>query len=85
MGVELNAQAESDSYRLNIREIGEHLVHRLMRPWLYFDTICELFGYNARLNKHLKPTHDFIDRIIKQRRTVFKGSDLHQAIDSENM
>jgi hypothetical protein len=74
MGVNLNKLPNSDIYRKNIGEIGEEIIYRVHRPWLYGDFMYHLFGRFARFNIFLKPAHDFINSVIAQRRTLFEES-----------
>lgn len=72
MGVKLSSVAGADEYRLKLYEIGEMLVHRLMRPWMLSDLVCKLTGYHAVLQKLLRPVHSFTTGIINQRRKQFQ-------------
>ncbi|EDS43520.1 cytochrome P450 4C1 [Culex quinquefasciatus] len=72
MGVKLASMAGADEYRKKLYEIGEILVHRLMRPWLISDFVCKITGYQAVLRKLLLPVHAFTTGIINQRRELFQ-------------
>ncbi|XP_039440748.1 cytochrome P450 4C1 [Culex pipiens pallens] len=72
MGVKLASMAGADEYRKKLYEIGEILVHRLMRPWLISDFVCKITGYQAVLRKLLRPVHAFTTGIINQRRELFQ-------------
>ncbi|XP_059608583.1 probable cytochrome P450 4ac1 [Phlebotomus argentipes] len=71
MGVKLETYTGSKEYRSSIRSIGELLLHRFLRPWLYNETLYALSGYRRKLNAHLVPVHAFTRMIIKQRRVQF--------------
>lgn len=72
MGVKMASMAGADEYRKKLYEIGEILVHRLMRPWLISDFVCKITGYQAVLRKLLLPVHAFTTGIINQRRELFQ-------------
>ncbi|XP_058835417.1 cytochrome P450 4C1-like [Topomyia yanbarensis] len=86
MGVKLSSTAGADEYRQKLYEIGEMLVHRLMRPWLHSDLACKLNGYQNALQKLLLPVHSFTTGIINQRRQEFQQiSDKTEVITEENL
>ncbi|XP_055626835.1 probable cytochrome P450 4ac1 [Toxorhynchites rutilus septentrionalis] len=81
MGVKLSTMAGADEYRQKLYEIGDLLVHRLMRPWLFSDFVCKIIGYHAALEKLLLPVHSFTTNIINSRRKQFQLSSA--TIDTE--
>ncbi|EAT34187.1 AAEL013556-PA [Aedes aegypti] len=74
MGVKLSTVSGADVYRTKLYEIGEVLVHRLMRPWLLNDFLCRLTGYKAAFDKLLLPVHLFTTGIINMKRKQFQES-----------
>lgn len=80
MGVKLNTMKEPDLYRQRILEIGDSVVTRLMRPWIYSKFTFKLFGYKAELDKILKPVHKFSSGVIYQRRKFFHENNIGDAI-----
>lgn len=74
MGVKLSTVSGADVYRTKLYEIGEALVHRLMRPWLLNDFLCRLTGYKAAFDKLLLPVHSFTTGIINKKREQFQAS-----------
>ncbi|XP_058463622.1 cytochrome P450 4C1-like [Malaya genurostris] len=87
MGVKLSTMAGADEYRQKLYEIGEMLVHRLMRPWLHNNLACILTGYQNALQKLLLPVHFFTTGIINQRRQEFQQTTVDKAeiITEENL
>lgn len=86
MGVKLSSVSGADEYRRKLYEIGEALIHRLMRPYLLNDFICQLTGYKSAFQKLLLPVHSFTVSIINQRREQFKqNSEQSVDITEENM
>jgi len=59
---------EVEMYAKQIHEIGKMLIHRIAKPWLYPDFIYKLFGYQRKLDKYLKPAHNFTKSIIAKRK-----------------
>ncbi|XP_059620238.1 probable cytochrome P450 4ac1 [Phlebotomus argentipes] len=74
MGVKLESYSGSKEYRSSIQKLGELLLHRFLRPWLYNDTLYTLSGYRKKLDAQLVPVHSFTRMIIKQRRVQFLES-----------
>lgn len=74
MGVKLSSIDGADEYRQKLYELGDLLVHRLMRPWLYSDFLCKITGYHSALQKLLFPIHSFTTNIINSRRKQFQLS-----------
>ncbi|XP_052871103.1 probable cytochrome P450 4ac1 [Anopheles cruzii] len=72
MGVKLDAMEGSLEYRKGLYKVGESLLHRVVRPWLYIDFIFWILGYAGKLARLLKPLHQFTTAIIAQRRQLFR-------------
>ena len=86
MGVKLSTVAGADIYRAKLYEIGEALIHRLMRPWLLNDFLCLLTGYKAAFDKLLLPVHSFTTGIINKKREQFQSStEQYIELTEENM
>lgn len=68
MGIKLDSLDEPDEYRKNIYKIAEHLVMRMVTPWLFSDAIYNFLGYRVQLDKHLNKIHSFTRKIIRTRR-----------------
>jgi cytochrome P450 family 4 len=83
MGVNLETIPNSDNYRKNIFEIGEEIVYRIHRPWLYDDFMYRLLGGFARLNRFLKPAHEFINSVIDRRRASFKELPAEKLVEAQ--
>nr|XP_019525749.2 cytochrome P450 4C1-like [Aedes albopictus] len=86
MGVKLSTVAGADIYRAKLYEIGEALIHRLMRPWLLNDFLCLLTGYKAAFDKLLLPVHSFTTGIINKKREQFQSStEQYSELTEENI
>ncbi|XP_058064864.1 probable cytochrome P450 4ac1, partial [Anopheles bellator] len=72
MGVKLDAMEGSLEYRKGLYKVGEFLLHRVVRPWLYVDFVFWILGYTGKLARLLKPLHQFTTAIIAQRRQLFR-------------
>uniref|UniRef100_A0A182JX22 Uncharacterized protein n=1 Tax=Anopheles christyi TaxID=43041 RepID=A0A182JX22_9DIPT len=84
MGVKLDTLDGAREYREGIYKVGDMLLNRAVRPWLYVDWTWHLLGYMHKLHRLLKPLHLFTTRIIAQRRELFaqgKLKDLSAAED----
>lgn len=68
MGIKIDSLDEPDEYRKNIYKIAEHLVMRMVTPWLFSDAIYNFLGYRVQLDKHLNKIHSFTRKIIRTRR-----------------
>ncbi|KAG5674766.1 hypothetical protein PVAND_004716 [Polypedilum vanderplanki] len=85
MGVKLSDLGNDGIiYRNNIYKIGKFMVHRLIQPWLHFDFIYTLFGYQKEFQRLLKSAHDFTQTIIDKRRKEFKSNHYMTMIKDEN-
>lgn len=71
MGVKLDDVQNSDQYRKTISSIGEMLVHRMTRPWLYQTFIYNYFSKGKAYLKLTDIVHKFSDNIIRKRRQTF--------------
>lgn len=71
MGLKLTDSEECNNYRRSIKEVGERMMHRTVRPWLYNNFIYSLLGYRREFMKVLDPTHKFTNKVIKSRRANF--------------
>lgn len=86
MGVKLDSMENADEYRTNIYKVGEVLVHRLMRPWLYVEWIYWILGYQRQVDRYLDVVHTFTREIIQKRRLKFMASkDDYEDLQNENM
>ncbi|XP_011706508.1 PREDICTED: cytochrome P450 4C1-like, partial [Wasmannia auropunctata] len=64
MGTSLrDLNAFQQSYRDAIHQMGDLLVHRTMRPWLYFDWIFSLTPKGRDQKKLLKILHGFTEKV----------------------
>uniref|UniRef100_A0A182G0G3 Uncharacterized protein n=2 Tax=Anopheles albimanus TaxID=7167 RepID=A0A182G0G3_ANOAL len=79
MGVKLDAMQGSVEYRSGLYKVGELLLNRVVRPWLYSEFIFWIVGYSSRLNRLIKPIHQFTTAIIAQRRQLFRNGKLADA------
>ncbi|XP_062540949.1 uncharacterized protein LOC134208987 [Armigeres subalbatus] len=84
MGVKLSKISGAEEYRTKLYEIGEALVHRLMRPWLLSNSINRLMGYKTAFDKLLLPVHSFTTSIINMRRAQFQSEQFSE-ITEENI
>lgn len=85
MGIKLDSLDEPDEYRRNIYKIAEHLVMRMVTPWLFSDAIYNFLGYRVQLDKHLNQIHSFTRKIIRTRRekTMLEGGRLLDEDEAE--
>uniref|UniRef100_A0AAG5D8G7 Cytochrome P450 n=1 Tax=Anopheles atroparvus TaxID=41427 RepID=A0AAG5D8G7_ANOAO len=72
MGVKLDTMDGAVAYREGIYKVGEMMLIRAVRPWLYFDWTYGVLGYARKLRRLLKPLHQFTSGIINQRRQLFQ-------------
>ncbi|XP_033211382.1 cytochrome P450 4C1-like isoform X2 [Belonocnema kinseyi] len=68
MGTELTEDESEDSYRNAVLEMGTHVIHRMIRPWLHFDWIFKLTPTGFRQRKVLKHLHQLTNTIIAERK-----------------
>lgn len=85
MGIKLDSLDEPDEYRKNIYKIAEHLVMRMVTPWLFSDSIYNFLGYRVQLDKHLNKIHSFTRKIIRTRRekALAEGGSLSDVPEDE--
>nr|ARO50435.1 cytochrome P450 [Chironomus tentans] len=90
MGVKLSELGDDGViYRENIYIFGKLLVHRVIRPWLHFNFIYSLVGYQKVLDKVLHSVHSFTQSIIKKRKMEFlnqqEGKQIEFKDENENI
>lgn len=71
--LDLSDKASDKEYEKSILDISKVLVHRLTRPWLYFD----IFYYNIvpvglKENKLIRILHNFTNTVIWNRKKELK-------------
>ncbi|XP_053663790.1 cytochrome P450 4C1-like [Anopheles marshallii] len=71
MGVKLDTLDSAREYREGIYKVGDMLLNRAVRPWLYVDWMYRLLGYAQKMQRLLKPLYLFTTGIITQRRELF--------------
>ncbi|XP_058122934.1 probable cytochrome P450 4ac1 [Anopheles ziemanni] len=76
MGVKLDSMDGAKAYRDGIYKVGEMMLIRAVRPWLYLDWTYKWLGYSSKLQTLLKPLHRFTIGIINQRRELFQQGKL---------
>ncbi|XP_050072856.1 cytochrome P450 4C1-like [Anopheles maculipalpis] len=77
MGVKLDSLDGAREYRDGIYKVGNMMLNRAVRPWLYVDWVYRVLGYTQKLQRLLKPLHLFTNRIIAQRRELFEQGKLN--------
>lgn len=86
MGVKLDSIENADEYRENVYKVGELLIHRVMRPWLYVPAIYKLLGHQRQNDRHIKKIHDFTRSVISRRRKMFyESQEAFEDLQKENM
>lgn len=80
MGTALNMENKEDkNYVSAIYQIGNIMLHRIMRPWLYLDALFYNFFPSGRKQlKILKTLHNFTDNIVSKRAENFQKFDIEQ-------
>uniref|UniRef100_A0A182S534 Cytochrome P450 n=1 Tax=Anopheles funestus TaxID=62324 RepID=A0A182S534_ANOFN len=71
MGVKLDTLDGARGYRKGIYKVGDMLLNRAVRPWLYMDWTYRMLGYTRKMQRLLKPLYLFTTGIITQRRELF--------------
>uniref|UniRef100_A0A182PZ03 Uncharacterized protein n=1 Tax=Anopheles epiroticus TaxID=199890 RepID=A0A182PZ03_9DIPT len=84
MGVKLDTLDDARDYREGIYKVGDMMLNRAVRPWLYVDWTYWLLGYTRKLSRLLKPLHLFTTRIIAQRRELFAQGQLNDLSSAED-
>lgn len=71
MGVKVNAQTNpSSTYVTNIYSVGSNFIKRVVRPWLWMDSLYRLTS-NGRLYHHdIRAIHAFTKKVIRERKNV---------------
>lgn len=86
MGVKLDSMDNADEYRNNVYKVGELLIYRVMRPWLYVPAIYKILGYQRQSDKYIKEIHDFTRSVISRRRKMFyESQEAFEDLQNENM
>lgn len=72
MGVKLSDLGDNGvKFRKNLQLIGDYLIKRTSKPWLYFDFMYSLLGYAKEVDKIAAPVFAFANSVIKNRREEF--------------
>lgn len=74
MGTQVNAQEEKENeYVKAVYEVAELIVRRMMRPWLYLDSIYKYSKDGREMNRNLTVLHSFTNKIITERKANWKN------------
>ncbi|XP_034827036.1 cytochrome P450 4C1-like [Maniola hyperantus] len=86
MGTSMNDGIESviRKYLKAIEIIGESVVKRMCRIWLYFNFFFNLSTIGRNQNEALLDLHSFTNKIIKERKEFLKGLKNNQLEDDES-
>ncbi|XP_025160852.1 cytochrome P450 4C1 isoform X3 [Harpegnathos saltator] len=68
MGISLSDFDQSQQYRQTIHHIGKLIIERLVKPWLFNDTIFNLTSLSTIQSKYLNILHSFTEKIIANRK-----------------
>ncbi|XP_025160850.1 cytochrome P450 4C1 isoform X2 [Harpegnathos saltator] len=68
MGIFLNDSDQSQQYRQTIHHMGKFIIERLVKPWLFNDTIFNLTSLSTIQSKYLNILHSFTEKIIANRK-----------------
>lgn len=72
MGIRFDIEKHlEESYEAAIQEMGEMLIHRTTRPWLYINAIFPLFPTFWKQRYVAKFLHKFSSGIIEKRKAEF--------------
>lgn len=83
MGVKLDADEKSKSYKDSILRLGELIVYRAARVWYYPNLIFHLTGIGKLHDKILNYMSSFRDEVIEQRRSSDDHKNLLNKIDNK--
>lgn len=83
MGTRLDVKNQKQrAYVKAIHRIGELIVHRVLRPWLYLDQAYFFSPQYWELKRVSKFLHGFSNKVIKERKENFKDRDF--SIEAED-
>lgn len=68
MGVKLDSVMDVGKYRRNLHDIGWLILERYIKFWLQIPLVYKWSLNRLRMNKLLKPVHDFTRQVIKKHR-----------------
>ncbi|XP_033217450.1 cytochrome P450 4C1-like isoform X2 [Belonocnema kinseyi] len=68
MGTSLESMNEEGQYRSAVREMGDFIFFRLLRPWFHFDWLFSITPSGFKQRKIIKILHDFSTQIIDDRK-----------------
>lgn len=72
MGIRFDIQKEmQETYETNLQKMGNLLVYRVMRPWLYINAIFPLFPTFWNQHYVANTLHKFSTKIIQKRKENF--------------
>ncbi|XP_032514920.2 cytochrome P450 4C1-like [Danaus plexippus] len=76
-------QTITQKYFKSIHTVGEAVVERMCRVWLYFDPFFKLTKTAKEQETALKELHTFTNKIIADRKEFVKNFDVSKYIDSD--
>lgn len=76
MGIKLDANPQKNNfeYKKAIKTMGQILVYRIIRPWLFENHIFNITPTGAKARKVVKTLHQFSKTVIKERKQHFNYS-----------
>ena len=84
MGVKISEMGDNGvKFRENIKLVGDYLIKRTTKPWLYFDFMYSLLGYAKEVDKVSAPIFDFANSVIANRRREFVADQRFEQNDDE--
>ncbi|KAJ8933366.1 hypothetical protein NQ314_014081 [Rhamnusium bicolor] len=73
MGINLNEETTSKSYKEAIYKLGHNVTWRLVRPWFHSKTLYQLTARSKEDKMLLNILHTFSDNVIGERQKTFQA------------
>ncbi|GBN92377.1 Cytochrome P450 4C1 [Araneus ventricosus] len=84
MGISINGQNDENcEYSKAIHEIGDSIMYRGLRPWLYPDIIFNLTSQGRNFKTNIQIVHGLSEKVIKEKK-IEMISDINLKSKSEN-
>ncbi|XP_020278699.1 cytochrome P450 4C1-like [Pseudomyrmex gracilis] len=84
MGISLENSTKLEHYHNALYQIGEVIVYRFLRPWLYNEWIIALLPIGRKQRKLVRTLQNFTEKIIAERKQYHKRTDGRYLKNIEN-
>ncbi|KAF2887982.1 hypothetical protein ILUMI_18191 [Ignelater luminosus] len=85
MGTRLDQEKEKQkAYAKAVYRMGELIVHRVLRPWLYIDATYFFTSQYWEKKKVVNFLHKFSNSVIRERKTSFReGDEMKKSVEDD--